>query len=147
MNRILLLLFAACLLSIAARAQGEDGPVAQRIQAMKVAFMTDRLRLSPEEAQQFWPVYNQYEAEEQALRRKYRPGRPLPDMSDREAEQFLNDYLEMEQKLLDLHRTYIQRFKAVIPPRKVALLKQAEDEFKRELLRQLQARRENRRNN
>jgi hypothetical protein len=123
-----------------------QGRVAQRIEAMKSAFITDRLRLSPEEAQQFWPLYNEYEAAEKRIREQYRPGKPVPDMSDAEAEALLNDRLKMEEKLLDLKAQYIQRFKSVIPARKVAMLPKVEEEFKRELLKRMQESRQRRNN-
>ena len=39
-----------------------------RIRALKVAFITDKLKLTPEESEKFWPVYNQYEAEQKRIR-------------------------------------------------------------------------------
>ena len=34
-----------------------------RLEALKIAYITKRLDLSPEEAQKFWPIYNQYAEE------------------------------------------------------------------------------------
>lgn len=118
--------------------------LAQRIHSMKVAFITDRLRLTPEESQQFWPLFNQYEAEEGAIRKSYRPARPIQSMSDQEAEEFIMKNLEMEEKLIDLKRDYFKKFRQVISPRKIAMLQKADQEFKRELLKRLQERRANR---
>ncbi|MCB0665633.1 MAG: hypothetical protein KDC80_07420, partial [Saprospiraceae bacterium] len=36
----------------------QERPVQERIEAQRVAFITQRVNLSPEEAQQFWPIYN-----------------------------------------------------------------------------------------
>lgn len=130
----------------AAAQETNQGRVAQRIEAMKSAFITDRLRLSPEEAQQFWPLYNEYEAAEKRVREQYRPRKPVLDMSDAEAETLLSDIMEMEKKLLDLKAQYIQRFKSVIPARKVAMLPKVEEEFKKELLKRMQEARQGRKN-
>ena len=66
MKKIYLLLV---LVSIAGfvKAQ-EDSPLAsekkqQGIDALKVAFISKELELTPDEAQKFWPVYNQYAKE------------------------------------------------------------------------------------
>jgi hypothetical protein len=134
----LLLFFSGLFLQAApGQPQGGGNRIDERIQAMKAAFITDRLRLTPEEAQQFWPLYNQFEEAERELRQAYRPERPIEEMSDAEAMEFLNRHLEMEEKLIDLRRRYIGRFQEVLPARKVALLRKVEEEFKRELLRRM----------
>ena len=38
-----------------------DGRMNERIKAQKVAFITEKLSLTAEEAQQFWPIYNAFE--------------------------------------------------------------------------------------
>jgi hypothetical protein len=39
----------------------------EKIQALYVAYITQKLKLTPDEAQKFWPVHVQYEAELQAI--------------------------------------------------------------------------------
>ncbi len=135
----LLLLSGIATVAFAQDADPEPGsPLARRIQSMKVAYITDQLRLSPEESQQFWPLYNQYEAEERNLRMNYRPARPVANMSDKEAEAFIMKNLEMEEKLIAIKRDYYQKFKTVISPRQIAMLQKLEQDFKKELLKRLQ---------
>ena len=43
-------------------------PVKERMESMKIGFLTDRLNLTPEEAKEFWPVYNKYSDELEVLR-------------------------------------------------------------------------------
>jgi len=140
MKQLLILLFISCSLFGPLAAQN-DGAFAQRIEAMKAAFITDHLRLTPEESQQFWPLYNQYQQEERQLRKQYRPDKPIPDMSEQEAEKHLSRLLEREEKLLDLKARYINRFQEVLSARKVAMLPKVEEEFKKELLKRMQERR------
>ena len=45
----------------------------QRIEAIKVAFITKKLDLTTEEAQKFWPVYNNYQKELMVLMRNLLP--------------------------------------------------------------------------
>lgn len=135
--RVLIPLFC-CLFVQAAFAQPRgNSRIEQRIEAMKAAFITERLQLTPEEAQQFWPLYNQYEEAERALRREYRPGKAIENMTEAEASAFLDRSLELEERLTALRRTYIERFKEILPTRKIALLREVEEEFKRELLRRM----------
>ncbi len=140
MKQLLILLFISCSLFGPLAAQN-DGAFAQRIEAMKAAFITDRLRLTPEESQQFWPLYNQYQQEERQLRKQYRPDKPIPDMSEQEAEKHLSRLLEREEKQLDLKARYINRFQEVLSALKVAMLPKVEEEFKKELLKRMQERR------
>ncbi len=116
----------------------------ERVKAMRTAFITNKLNLTPEEAQQFWPLYNQFEAEQKKIRDKFVPAKDLMSMSDAEAEKFLNSQLDMEQELLDLRKDYLQRMKKVLPMRKVAMLPRLEREFREELLDNLQQMRANR---
>ena len=138
MKYYVLLLF--CCLSVQAaftQPRGNNARIQQRIEAMKAAFITERLQLTPEEAQQFWPLYNQYEDAERDLRREYRPGKAIENMTEAEANAFLERSLELDEQLTALRRTYIERFKEILPTRKVALLRKVEEEFKRELLRRM----------
>ena len=38
-----------------------QNPNMDRINAYRIAFLTRRLNLTPQEAQKFWPVYNEYQ--------------------------------------------------------------------------------------
>jgi hypothetical protein len=116
----------------------------ERVKALRTAFITNKLNLTPEEAQQFWPVYNQFEADQKKIRDQFAPGKDLMAMSDAEAEKFLNNQLDMEQNLLNLRKDYLQRMKKVLPVRKVAMLPRLEREFREELLGNLQQMRANR---
>jgi hypothetical protein len=58
MKRLLPILFLICTLNLFSQ-QSQD-PDGSRIEALKIAYLTKKLNLSPEEAQRFWPVYNNY---------------------------------------------------------------------------------------
>ena len=49
------------------KAQDPDDTRAEKIQSLKIAFITQKLQLTPDEAQKFWPVYNQYDNEIHSL--------------------------------------------------------------------------------
>ena len=112
----------------------------ERIRAMRVAFITNALELTPEESQGFWALYNEYESSQRSIRAKYRSNRNMMLMNDKELEQQIENTLDMEGELLQLKRTYIGRLKDVIPIRKIAMLNNVEKNFREELLKEFRQR-------
>lgn len=139
MKHLYLNLLALAFAAMSVSAQGAPPERLERVEALKVAFMTDKLALTPEEAQKFWPVYNQYEAERRELRQEYRigpgPQRPQPaNLTEAEADELINRELEFRQKELELTRRYTGEFRKVLPLSKVAALPQVEDEFRKMII-------------
>jgi hypothetical protein len=119
---------------------------AERLNAQRVAFITEKLQLTPDEAQRFWPVYNEYrskrmkiEQEKTALFHKYSPPREK-EITDEEARQVADEYVSLEKKQADLLVEYNVRFQKVLPPQKVLRLYRAEKQFTAYLLRQIRDR-------
>ncbi|MCB0568175.1 MAG: hypothetical protein KDC66_00350 [Phaeodactylibacter sp.] len=119
------------------------GEVGSKIQAARVAYITQRLGLTPGESERFWALNNEFESEQDKIKAKYKSGQALEAMTDKEVEQYLDGRMQMEQELLNLKRDYIQRFKGVLSPRKIILFQRADKEFRLELLRRVQERRDN----
>lgn len=119
-------------------AQGRPAEAAQRVRAMKVAFITERMNLTPEEAEKFWPLQKAFEAEQKKIRENYRPEQDLSDLSEVEIERQLNNIFEMEEQVTKLKKEYFVKFKRVVPVRKLALYYRAETEFNKGLIRSLQ---------
>jgi hypothetical protein len=115
----------------------------KRIEAMRIAFITQRLNLTSEEAQQFWPVYNQFTEKMQQIKGA-KTDTPLDDMSDADAEKMILAEFDKEAKELELKKEYYQKLKKVLPVRKVAKLYRSERDFKQELVKYLKEAREER---
>jgi hypothetical protein len=114
----------------------------EKIQAMRVSFITQQLDLSPKEAQTFWPIYNEYQDKLEAIRETRRKDmgdakKNLDGMSDREVETMVDNDINLRMKEAELLKTYHFKFKTVLPVKKVARLYRAEEDFKRELLKQI----------
>jgi hypothetical protein len=140
--KIFIITFSVFLVSVASEAQTD--PVSkegrQRIESQRIAFITQRLRLTPDEATRFWPVYNEYRDALKDLREDFeRPD--LESISEAEAVKILDQHMEQEQRKLDLKRTEMIRLRTIIPAKKILMLQVAENAFNRELLRRLQERR------
>ncbi len=120
----------------------------ERIKSMKIAFITKRLNLTVEEAQQFWPLYNEFDRkrdeiakEKQAILQDLRLH--FSDYSDKKIEEKIDRRVMLNRAEADLDIEYLQKFKQVLPIKKVVKLYAAENQFKRELIRRLQQRRRN----
>ena len=117
----------------------------ERLKALKVAFITERLELSSTEAQKFWPVYNAIEDEKDVLRkesRKLRKNLDLETISDNDANTLLESMLDLENKKHQLQNKRVNELLKVIPAKKVILLKIVEDQFNKRMLEEIKKRRE-----
>jgi hypothetical protein len=115
--------------------------ITEKVEAHKIAFITNELNLTPEESQKFWPIYNEYSAKEKDLRPEFK-GRP-ESVTEAEANDIINRFFENEEKRLNLMKNYYQKFKAILPATKVVKLHFAERKFKEKLLEKMKERRDN----
>lgn len=92
-----------------------------QIEALRIAFISQQLNLSPEEAQRFWPVYNAYRSESESLQKSY-AGQLTADQQ-----------LELEQRKLDLKRKYKPQFEAALGKEKLNELYNLEHKFQEKL--------------
>lgn len=119
----------------------------ERIEARKVAHITDELDLSPKEAQSFWPVYNEFNDKREAIVAASRATRreltksEIDQLTEAEARKMADEQLIHAQQMLDLRKTYHTKFLEVLPAVKVLKLYKAEEDFKRLLLDHLRGRR------
>lgn len=129
----------AIIATISLNAMAQKG---ERLEAMKIGFITERLNLSSDEAKVFWPVYNKFTDDLKKLRQSTK-GKiseemaDMPAMTDSEAEKVLNDMVNFKINEAELIKKYATEFKKILPVKKVVLLFKAENDFKRELLKKL----------
>lgn len=130
-----------------AMAQGNGDRGNERIEAARIAHITTRLNLSPEQAQKFWPVYNEFYEKREAMRQEHRQiiqGAKGVELSNDEARQYINDHLRLEKEEASLEEEYYgKKLLSVLEPRQVVMLMKAEYEFKKMLLERLKERRAN----
>lgn len=112
-----------------------------KIDALRIAFITKEVNLTSAEAQSFWPIYNEYldklEAIRKNFRKSYNKSTNYDFKTDKEAEDYINAEIALRQSESNLLKEYYEKFKKVLPVKKVAKLRHAEEEFKKELLKQL----------
>jgi len=112
----------------------------ERIEAQRVAFITQKLDLTPDESAKFWPLYNEFKKLQKTKRAEIMPGKPLKELNDAEAEEIIEKRLTMEEEMVDIKRDYFEKLKEVIPSTKIVLLVQVELQFNREVLEKLRQR-------
>lgn len=143
-----LLPFLLLFVSTVSFSQGFRGKK-EKVKALKVAYITDELNLTTEEAQRFWPIYNAFDDKQAELRHekmkaildRFEPG-SVEKLSEKEASSLLIQMELIEDNLFALRKKFIKELQAVLPAQKIIRLKKAEDDFNRQLLRQM---RDNRR--
>jgi hypothetical protein len=121
----------------------------KEIKAQRTAYLTTKLGLTSEEAQRFWPVYNEFDEAREKLRREMREvmrtGRSSGEaMTEAAAEQLLAKGLSIRERELALERTYKDRFVKAIGAVRTLELHKAERDFQREVLRRYKERMERR---
>ncbi|MGB0368726.1 MAG: hypothetical protein ACPGD8_04935, partial [Flavobacteriales bacterium] len=99
----------------------------EQLESLKIAHITEKLDLTPDEAQAFWPLFNEMEAKMKAIRKARRKGRKETKanhdtMSDKQLMAAVNAEFDLEQQELDLKREYNQKFSKILPIKKVVLL-------------------------
>ena len=114
----------------------------EKIEALRVAFITQRLELSPAESEKFWPIYNEFKSKLDEIDRP-RHRQIKADFSDKEAEDLLEKGLQAEEQKVKLKRDYYGRLKKVVPAKKILELHRAERDFKHELIGRIREERRN----
>ncbi len=105
--------------------------------AQKIAFITERLTLTPEESKALWPVYEQREEDRKAARKRIKgekkdhPKKKIEEMTDAEVKMLLNKTLERKEADLIIDKKYNEKFLSILPPKKVAKLYHIEREFRK----------------
>lgn len=112
----------------------EKAAMREKMDALKVAYITDKLDLSEKEAKAFWPIYNQNIEDKKGLKSNFsKPDQKREELSDAALEKKINEKFANEQKKLDLDIAYTNKLKSVIGIQKVAKLYKAEHSFKKEM--------------
>jgi hypothetical protein len=139
-----MLIFSSILLfSVRGYAQNQGGNperMKEKLKTHKIAFLTERMQLTENEAEKFWPLYRSYEAERRELKEDIFIENLNADISEKEAEKALDNMIDIKTKELDLQKRYISRFRSVIGAKKVIELYKAEKEFKETMVKRIRER-------
>ncbi len=135
----LLLLFIGAV-STSANAQRRSEEEIKKIQDAKVAIITNRLNLTPEQSTGFWPMYNEYSQRRREIHRAQRKiinDKKAEGQNDEAVLGNLKEVQELRQKELDLEKEYQNKFLKVITASQVIELYKAERTFNDMLIQRL----------
>nr|WP_068891726.1 hypothetical protein [Pedobacter panaciterrae] len=140
MKNLILIAFLF-VLPILVLAQKPDDKKHDEIESYKIAYLTQKLDLSPEEAKIFWPIYNDYQKEQAELRKErgqkmisFRKMPEIDELSDSEVQALIVNDFSFKQRDLNLEKKYYARLKSNLPIKVIGKYYRAQETFKRELL-------------
>jgi len=108
--------------------------VIEKVRADKKLFVAANMELNETEAKAFWPVYEIYQDELFLLRSRTAKlikdySKAFKDMGDKEAKTLLDEFIEIESLGLKLRKSYLSKFRQVLPEKKVARYYQIENKI------------------
>lgn len=139
-NTFALLLLIIGAASATANAQRRSEEEIKKIQDAKVAIITNRLNLTPEQSTGFWPMYNEYSQKRREIHRAQRKiinDKKAEGQNDEAVLNNLKEVQELRQKELDLEKEYQNKFLKVITASQVIELYKAERTFNDMLIQRL----------
>ncbi len=112
----------------------------EKFQADKVAFLSQKMDLTVKEAEAFWPIYNEYSKAADAAHKDMMEAvgkiNKAEELSDAETSAAIDALLATQKKENELQAKYTEKFKKVLPVKKVAAFFAAEDAFRKHLFHQ-----------
>ncbi len=124
----------------------------EKLNAYKVGFFTKKLNLTSREAEKFWPVYNEYQRQKNQI--QLEKASLIRNFNQNEGSLSDNQLTEIGDKLVatfveesSLQVAFHKKLKEVLPPAKVISFYQAENQYKAQLLNELQGPRQQQRVN
>lgn len=121
----------------------QDPKNVEKIQAARIALISEKLKLSPDQAEKFWPIYREFTERRMDLRKQFREAErrndPAKPRADRDQE-LLKLGLLLKQQNVDLEKNYSDRLLKIISAQQLLTLPKAEEEFRRLLLQRIQDR-------
>ncbi len=110
--------------------------------AYKTAFFTERLELTPQEAEKFWPVYHTFHKASKAIKSKHykkdlqaiKAQGGIDALTDEQAKNFVTSYIDQEKQLTTLKVRFYKDLEDILPPKKILKLHKTEYDFRKTLL-------------
>lgn len=113
-----------------------------KIKALKIAYISEELALSTQEAEKFWPIYNAFEDKQFELQHQKKKAymsrieNNMDKLTEKEAAQLLMQMENTEEDLFQLRKKYNQDLKTVLSAQKIVKLYKTEEQFRKNLLNQ-----------
>ena len=134
----IIVVMVICLIAFSALAQevtkNTMDSVRDALKAQKRAFIAVNMQLTDAEDAKFWPVYDSYQKDMETMNQKIGDlildyAKNYETLTDPKADELLKKNLSLENEILQLKKTYLPKFKAVLPAKKVARYYQLENKI------------------
>lgn len=139
MKNILVILVALCAIAVSAGTPPDSSRKAklEELKKLRRELYVKKLALTEQEAVKFFPIWDEFELKQRQAKKEFRDkwkGRKPEDLSEQDAEAYLNDALKLRETELQLFRTYTEKLKPVLPATKILKLNRVQKEVQRELM-------------
>ncbi len=120
-----------------------DGQSQDKINEKKAEFLTGRMKLTSEQAKQFWVLYNSLENDRKANRQALQQLRKsLPNATDDQVKVAIKEMIDIRQKGVDNEKKQMDKIMKIVTPRQTAAMYKGEIDFQKELIREWRERRQ-----
>ncbi len=139
--KLIPVLLCCSLLWAQAQNDGFRRPLEERIETQRIAFITEKVQLTPQEAQAFWPIYNAFRESEREIKAQRAPTKSILDMDEVDAVEYLELQMALEQQEHELKLRFTNDLRPVLSAKKILRFFAAERQFKERLLQLMKQRR------
>jgi hypothetical protein len=131
--------------NLSAQREGERAERIEKLEQQRIAFITTDLDLSVQEAQAFWPLYNDYQSMKKEIwtERKVETEK-IFDMTDEESRIMLSQVMDAKRRHINLEIEFMNKLDRVLSAKKRLKLIRTEREFKQFVLKRYEKRMSNR---
>jgi len=135
-------MFFLSALFLMAQPQRQSGKNMEKFKSEKIAYISTAMSLTPEEAEVFWPIYNEATAKKEVLLTEMRDFRlglasSEDEITEEKAKEALSFFQNHMKKMNALTIEYQNKYEKALSAKKVLLLIKAEKEFRRRMLKKL----------
>ena len=111
------------------------------IGARKVSFITKAMSLTSQEAEKFWPIFNDYEQKKETVRKDRIKARKKfeanSNLSEKQIEELIDLEVDSHNRENELMKERHRQLKKILSMKKIAMLYKAEEDFKRLLIKEV----------
>ena len=141
MKNLLTFLYIIIFCTLSSYSQEKKGSK-EKIKTLKIAYISERLNLTPNEAEKFWPVYNQYSKQLQQLKFKLEGGKireinaagGVENISEANAQEIINQSLVFEKEIYETKIKIVKELSKIISAQQIVKLQKAERDFNKRIL-------------
>lgn len=139
MKKLILTLIVFSIFATTANAQFKKGR--EKIRAYKVSFLTEKLDLTSDEAEKFWPIYNKYDKkmmdlhreERVSIKKRIKENGGIEKLSEKESKEILKNITTINRQRYEIKAKFHKRISNILPYKKILALEIAEHDFHRSL--------------